>query len=364
MSNIKTIAKTAGVSIATVSRVINKPDAVSDALKLRVHQAIDDLQYSVNPIASTLKSARRNQIAVVVPTMRQNYLTDIIKGINDVCYEKNVLPTILETARDFEREKSIIANVAKQWVDGIIIFPSRDDRTGEALEYERSLCNLRKRNRSIPVVIAEGEHAEGSVDTVCADYEKGFLSAAYHLLEIGRRRIAFLCMPSDSPMYDAGVNGYLRALKEWDIPHDPSLLFEAGFTVMDGYSSCKRMLSSGIEIDAFMCANDQIASGALQACHELGLSVPRQIAITGFGGIALSIITTPALTSVVIPRYDIGREAATLLFDRIEGYEGEVRNLVFGSHLAIRTSTLQSAVKDMDSMYAEMYTDNKADIQS
>lgn len=351
--NIKTVAKLAGVSISTVSRVLNHSTTVSDELKEKVRQAIKETSYSANPIASTLKSARRNQIAIVVPSLRQTYFTDIIKGISDYCYKRQVTPAIVETSSDMEKERSIISNLEKQWVDGIILIPSKSKAHRDYKDYIALLSSLSKKEQRIPVVLAETDDFDNELDCVSVDYQYAFSSITYHLLEIGRRNIAFLCCPQDAPMYVPCLDGFREAVNEYGARWDENLIEDGGYTVLDGYHAMNRLFDREVHLDGVVCSNDQVASGALQACNERNIAVPQAIAVIGFGGVALSIVTTPSISTMISPRYEIGSKAAKILFERIDGDCEAPKKVVLRPHLAIRGSTLKTAFKTVDVMFAE-----------
>lgn len=351
--NIKTVAKLAGVSISTVSRVLNHSSTVSDELKERVCKAIKETSYSANPIASTLKGTKRNQIAIVVPSLRQTYFTDIIKGISDYCYKRQIVPVVVETSANVEKEKAIIANLEKQWVDGIVLVPCKNAAYEDYKEHITALCSLSKKEQRIPVVLAETDDFDNGLDCVSVDYEYAFTCITYHLLEIGRRRIALLGCPPDAPMHFLCLKGFREAMNEYDAGIDDSLIVDGGYTVLDGYRAMNLLLDQGVVVDGVVCSNDQVASGALQACNERNIPVPQTVAIIGFGGVALSIVTTPSISTMVSPRYEIGVKAAQLLFGRIDGDSEPLKKVMRRPHLAIRGSTLKTAVKSVEIMFAE-----------
>ena len=351
--NIKVVAELAGVSISTVSRVLNRSASVSEELREKVYKAIKDTGYSINPIASTLKSTRRNQMAIVIPSLRQTYYTDIIKGISDYCYEREVLPVILETSGELEKEKKIIENLEKQWVDGIIFIPSKKESQEEYVEFAASLSLLSKNQEKIPVVLMEAEGMNDGLDCVRVDYKYAFSTLTSHLLEIGRRKIAFLSGSKNASVYDLSLKGVKSALADYGCELPETRLMEGGFTVLEGYGAMNALLDRGVAVDGVICANDQMASGALWACCERKISVPQNIAITGFGGVALSIITTPSITTMIVPRYELGYRAAGLLFERIDGQRSHAEHVVVKPSLSIRGSTLKTAFKTMDVMFEE-----------
>ena len=351
--NIKNVAEIAHVSISTVSRVLNHSANVSEELKKRVYDAIEETNYRVNPIASSLKSARSNEIAIVLPSLKQTYYTDIIKGLSDYCYEQEITPIILETSADVEKEKTIAANLEKQWVDGIIFIPSKNARTPGYAEFIESLGHLKKQDSRIPVVLAECEGLGESMDCVRVDYEKAFYKMTYHLLEIGRKRIGYLSAPDSSPLYEICKEAYCEALHDWNCPLDEKLIEHSSYTILGGYEAMKRLLQRVSDVDGIICCNDQIASGALHALKEFGGKKAERVAIVGFGGVAMSVITTPSITTMIAPRHDMGYKAAELLLKRINGNSEPPQKLILPSHMAIRSSTLKSSFKNLSAMFDE-----------
>lgn len=198
------------------------------------------------------------------------------------------------------------------------------------------------------MVALETDHVSWQMDTVRVDHETAFYENAAHLLEIGRRNLAFLGSAEDAPLYCHEVRGIQRALSKYG--GTLSIIKNNNFTVMDGYHSVKVLLQEAAMPDGIICANDQVAAGALNACSETGICIPSEVAITGFGGVALSIVTTPAITTTVTPKYQMGLKASEFLFERIEGYEGPPRHEILKAQLAIRNSTLRSAAKSLDAI--------------
>lgn len=353
VSNIKHVAELAQVSISTVSRVMNHSANVSDELRERVNRAIEETQYSLNPIASTLKSARRNQIAIVLPSLRQTFYTDIIKGASDYFYDRQIMPLILESGGEVSKERQIIESLEKQWVDGILFIPSKNASISGYSEMIDSLSYLRKQDSPIPVVLLECCGLGKNLDCVRMDYEKAFYQMTYHLLEIGRRNLVYLSCPVYSPLYEACRNGFERAIIEFGANRKEQTIEHTEFTVLAGYETMQKVLKRSIPVDGIVCVNDQVAAGALHACRESASANAEAIAIVGFGGVALSIVTTPSITTMVAPRYELGAEAAKLLFQRIEGCTRPTKEVILPSHMAIRESTLKTASKHLDMMFLE-----------
>lgn len=352
-ANIKDVAAAAGVSISTVSRVLNHSGNVDDGLRARVKRAVRDTGYSINPIASSLKSARRNQIAIVIPTLKRNYYTDIIKGISEFFYKKDIIPVILESDGIFEREQELILNLEKQWVDGIILIPGQHKEKADYAKYADSLSSLTKSGTGIPVVLVEAPRINPKLDVVRADHEAAFYAMAEHLLEIGRRRIAYLGNAEDAPLYGFATQGVERAFAAYGLTLEQKYIRNNNYTVLEGYRSMKELIEEGPSVDGVLCVNDQVAAGALSACLEQGVFVPQEIAIVGFEGTALSIVTSPSITTMIAPRFQIGETAAELLHRRMEGEKSEPKQILLRVHMAIRASTMNSAGKSLDVMFSE-----------
>lgn len=351
-ATITEVADAAGVSIATVSRVLNNSGKVAVELKQKVEQAIRDTGYQSNPIAGSMKNMKRNQIAIIIPTLRRNYYTDIIKGISDGCYRKGYVPSILESNGELKKEKKLIKTLEAQWVDGIILSPCACGEPEEYHEYIHSLAHLNKRNIPIPVVLLDSPECS-ELDNVSSDYAGSFRQMAEHLIEIGRKKLAVLANASTVPMAAPFWDGINRACGEHGLSIDKSRVVEGNYTVLDGYWAVKSLLSKGIDFDGILCVNDQVAAGAQNACQECGLVVPNDVAIIGFGGVALSVIPTPSISTMTIPRLQIGQEAVRMLFERLDGERTTPRYKQVTGYLAIRGSTMRSAVKTLDAMFRE-----------
>lgn len=351
---ITDIAKIAGVSIATVSRVLNNPSAVAESLRKRVDQAVQETGYQANPIASNMKSLRRNQIATVIPSLRRNHYTDIIMGIGAVCNEKGMVSVVLESGDSYETEKQVVRALERQWVDGVILIPGRFAASeDEYRQYAERLATMNKRRIPIPVVLLDSPRIDERLDNISVDHETAAFCMAEHLLELGRRNLALVTSAENAVSYPGFRAGVRRALEEYGLEPRQEAFRPGNYTVLDGYWAARDILGSGIPVDGFVCTSDQLAAGVQCACQENGLDVPRDVAIVSYGSVALSIITTPPITTWTVPWYDMGKRAAGMLFERIEGERTQALYEQVEGKLAIRGSTMRSAKKSMDTMFSE-----------
>lgn len=351
--NIKTVAEIANVSISTVSRVMNNSANVSDELRDKVYKAIDQTGYSANPIASNLKSARRDQVAIVIPSLRQTFYTDIIKGASDFLFNHQISPIILESSNRFEREKKLVDMIERQWLDGIILIPSKNYSVEGYKEFIESLSELKKSDISIPVVLTEYGNECKNLDCVSVDYGDAFYQMTYHLLEIGRRRLAYLSKPADAANYAVCLDAFQRAIDDFGEGVKEEAVEYAEYTILSGYEAMKKVLKRCPKVDGVVCSGDQVAAGALIACQESGIPLAERIAVIGYGGVAVSIITTPSITTMITPRYELGYESARAVYERLKGEREDRVEIFLKPHLAIRPSTLKSAKKTLDAMFSE-----------
>ena len=243
------------------------------------------------------------------------------------------------------------AILEKQWIDGVILIPGRTGEDAQYRQYMEHLSRMRKRDTAIPVVLVEAGDCGAGLDQVCVDHEAAFACLAEHLLELGRRRIAFLGDCGGAPMSRQELSGIRKVLDTAGCGLPDSLVNMGNSTVRDGFQAMETLLLEGAKPDGVICANDQVAAGALGACKEHGLSVPADIAVTGYGGMALSIVTDPAITTMIAPRRRLGSRAAELLYERIEGMSGGPRRETLTAHAAVRCSTMRSATRGLETMF-------------
>jgi DNA-binding LacI/PurR family transcriptional regulator len=344
MVKMKDVAQRAGVSIATVSNVITGKRAVSPEVQKAVLQAISELDYHVNMVARGLKTQRTNTIGVVLPDVTKLFFNDVLKGIMAAASAHGYGIHILSSGYDFEQEKRMIAALRGNHVDAIIL-----DSCVHYEEAERWGKELSSGSTDIPVVSLENSlGAENSSLTVDCSNWSGQITR--HLLEQGRRKIFYISgPPSLRHEYDR-LAGYKQALEENGIPVDPALITTQDFLSDSAYHVVKQALDAGLEFDAIQASNDQAAIGAIKALKEHGITVPGQVAVTGFDNLFPSTLVTPAITTVHVRRYTMGYSAVEECVRRIQDPEAQPAQTVLNSRLIIRgsSSDLAETAWDLD----------------
>ena len=244
--------------------------------------------------------------------------------------------TLCGTDNDIEKERRYVRLLTSSWVDGIVIDSVSKAGDRDYLAYLSTLGGKRKR---IPVVSLERRMGDGEVNCVVVDNVYGARLATSHLIEKGCRRIAHISGPSLSDMVKDRLRGYRQTLSESGLEFRTELVMSGDFTPLSGYHAMKRLLVAGIEFDGVFAANDEMAVGALKAMKEHGLRVPEDVRLVGFDNVFVSSLVSPSITTVHVPRYRMGVEAAQLLLDAMNNPEREQTTVELPINLLVREST-------------------------
>ncbi len=343
-ANIKDVADLAGVSISTVSHVRRGTKFVSEALRHRVSAAIEQLKYEVNPVASGLKSKATRVLGVVIPNISSIFFPEVLKGIQDYALRVGYRLTFYNTGFDPDLEVDVIRRLVGSWVDGIILDSAAPFGNHNYLDF---LAELGGRKKRIPVVSLEREVPGGRVRSVRIDNYEGACMAMRHLLECGCRQIAHIAGPRVSCVADSRRRGYRDELKRASLPYDPQRVVQGDFSPRDGFRAMRKLLDRGLEIDGMLVANDQMAIGAMRAIRDEGLEIPSDIKLVGFDNVFVSSLIQPSLTTIAVPRYQMGFEAARLLVQSIEDPEG-AKDILLPIELVVRNSTRSESRREWD----------------
>ncbi|MCH6159718.1 LacI family DNA-binding transcriptional regulator [Streptomyces marispadix] len=314
---VETIAERAGVSIASVSRVLNGHGARPETIS-RVERAAAEVGYVPNAVARSLKGGRTRQLTFAMQDIGNPVYVAMVRQIQAITKAEGYRLLLHSTDAVAEDELAVVRSLADRTSDGLILCPIRV--TPEHVEALRTAAQ--------PVVVIGSLPDEAPpVDSVRADSVTGAELAVRHLAATGRRRIAFVNGPGDTVPGRNRRLGYRRALEACGLPADPELEVTTEFTIEDGARSLHRLLdrargasgSGGPGFDAVFCANDQLALGASQALHSRGLRIPGDVAVAGMDDTVLVRAGWPPLTSVDLGSAERGRIAAQMLLERISG---------------------------------------------
>jgi len=324
------VAREAGVSLMTVSRVVNNKGEVSEPTRRRILEVIERLGYRPSGIARSLATSRTGIIGLIVPDISNPFFADLAKGVEKVAYAEGYNVFLCSTEENPQRELDVLESLAEYRVDGVLTCSSRLD--------EKHLVDSLGFFYSAVLVNRDLENEAPSVGVVMVDDVHGGKIATAHLIDGGRKKVAFLAGPQTSHSGRRRFEGYKAALAEAGLPYTPDLVVHCDSNVEGGYEATKSLLSTHPEVDAIFCYNDLVAVGALRACSELGAGVPDDIGIVGFDDIMLAGLVTPSLTTCRIQREEVGRKAAEMLLEQMGGCSGKCETAVFTPELVIRSS--------------------------
>lgn len=331
-STLVLVAERAGVSIASVSRVMNGLPA-SDQLIAKVRQAADELGYVPDATARSLKAGKTDQIALAVADVGNPVYVAMMHEISRVVTKAGYRLVVSSTGSDAREQIDFINSLDRGFADGLILSPLRV--TEELIE--------RIRSSRLPVVVIGSLPDDVTIDSVRADSPHGVALAVEHLSEQGRHRIAFLNGPIDTVPGTARLGGYLAAMTAADLPTSADSQFSAkDFTFKAGLKATAKLLDRCTP-DAIICANDLLAMAALKVAAQRGIRVPEDLAIVGMDDTDLADLSNPALTSVNLGSIKRAKTAAKLLIRRLENPDADVRCVVIPPSLTVRESSAPSA---------------------
>ena len=326
---IHQVAARAGVSTATVSRVLATADGVSQELTARVLAAVAELGYRPNRAARNLRKRVVQIVGLVISDIQNPFFTSVVRGIEKVLEEHGYTLLLSNTDEDPQREMLHLATLSAEGVAGILLAPAQSDSV-----------ELRRFIRSgPPLVIIDRSVVGMSVDTVKVNNEEGTFHAISHLIAQGHRHIALISGPDQITTAHERRLGYQRALATAGIDRVADYIQVSDFRQAGGYAAMMCLLNLPQPPTAILTANNLMTLGALQAIHDRSLRIPQDIAIVGFDDMPWAASLQPPLTAVAQPTFELGVAAAQLLLDRIHDPERALQQVILDTQLVVRASS-------------------------
>jgi len=331
---IKDIAKTAGVSHTTVSRALRGHPAIAEKTARHIRRLADELGYVPNTVARGLKTSRSGVLGVIVRRIVDPYFGEVLEGIEEVLYAEGYSLFLASSNRDASREEAIVRVMSERRVDGVIICSTR---VGES--HRRQLGRF-----GVPAVLINNQAAEEIAHSIYHDDTQGSRELTEHLLALGHKRIAFLGNARAGRTSQERLDGYHQALKAAGAPLRSEFIVEGPNGLPGGGEvGIRRLLALEPRPTAFVCYNDMMAIGAINALREAGLSIPADCSVTGFDDISLAAYVHPPLTTFSQPKREIGRQAARMILGMLERPAGDrdlrPEILILCGKLCVRGST-------------------------
>jgi DNA-binding LacI/PurR family transcriptional regulator len=324
---VKEIAVRAGVSVGTVSHVLNNPDKVRDARRNHVERVIRSLGYQPSPLARALRRKTTDMLGMIIPDITNPFFPSIVRGAEDVAFREGYRLVLCNADNDPMKEQSYFKDLCRFQPAGIIVIPSIESMLQQEIE-----------ESDLPVVIVDRRPDWWKGDTVVANNEQGGFQAGEHLVEMGHRVLAAIGGPMQLSTAHDRIRGFRRALLAAGIRLRRQDVREAQFTTADGFAATTALLSLRPRPTAIFASSDLLASGALAALRKAGLRCPHDVSIIGFDDLDFASLSEPSLTTVYQPGYQMGVTACNLLMSRLRGNDGPWEHHVLSTELRTRNS--------------------------
>ncbi|HID55745.1 TPA: LacI family transcriptional regulator [Candidatus Poribacteria bacterium] len=335
---IQMIADMAGVSKATVSRVINNRPSVSEKTRRKVQEIIEKYNYVPNIFAQALNLKRSQTVGLVTTEITNIVTAEIASVIERTTKEKGYTLILCLTEGNVQEEISHVRSLCERKVDGMIII-----HAGSTDKKEETMHLFQLKEYGIPFVLVCDPIPGLETDYVLLDHERGAYDAVKHLLELGHRKIGYISGPKGLYTEVARFEGYKKALKDYGVKVDKRLVREGGYGLEEGYRAAIDLLSIRDRPSAIFAFNDMEAIGVLRAAKEMGIAVPKELAVVGTDDVRIAPLLEVPLTTVSFPKKVIGQTAVDLLLGQIEAKDSPrldrgFRKVHIGHYLVIRES--------------------------
>ncbi len=331
--DIRTIARAANVSIATVSRTINHVPTVNPKIAKRVWEVIDELDYFPNTQARALVSGRSKIFGLIVSEITNPFFPELIQGFEDIAVEHGYEILVSSTNYDPKRMSHCIRRMLERKVEGVAIMTFGIE--------EPLLDQLAKRN--VPLVFIDVGPKRPGISLLKVDYHHGIRQGVQHLAVLGHRNIAFISGPATLHSAQSRLTAFSTSLKECGITPNPAWIVEGNHTMEGGIAAMERLLAASAKKmpTAVMCSNDMTAIGVLHKLYRAGLRVPDDLSVIGFDDIHIAEVTIPPLTTVQMSRFELARAAVAALRAQVEGTADSTpkRDYKIQTDLIVREST-------------------------
>lgn len=330
MANMQDIARIAGVSLGTVSHVVNNSARVREPMRKRVLDAVQAAGYQPSQLARGLRRDKTNMIGMIIPDITNPFFPAVVRGAEDVAFSNGYRLILCNTDNDHDKELIHLNELRTYLPAGLIVIPSNfSDLTAQAESYRRAGAG---------VVCIDRLPTNWSGDSVTADNEAGAYNATRYLIQLGHRKLATITGPLHLTNAQERLAGFKRAMHESRLDLAPEYAQETSFDKRGGHAKALILLRLIPRPTAIFAGNDMIALGALLAIREAGLRCPEDISLIGFDDLDLAEFTNPSLSSVSQSGYELGTTAARLLLERREGDKSPAKHLTLQTSLKLRHS--------------------------
>lgn len=326
---IKDIAKEAGVSVTTVSRVLNDKPDVNIETKKKIKKIIDKMGYNPNGVARGLVLNKTNTIGLIVPDISNPFFPEVARGVEHTAKRQGYSVILCDTDNNRDEERQAINLLRNKRVDGIVIFLSLSDK--ELLkELEQGV---------LPVVQIADNISSYKISSVSIDNIKSAVTATEHLIQLGHKKIGHITGDLKTSSAKNRLLGFKRAILSADLRYNEKWVLEGDYSRESGFKQMLKILSLDDKPTSIFTSNDLMALGAYEAILDNGLNIPEDISVIGHDNINISKLIRPGLTTIHQPKYSTGELAAQILINEIKGKTNKKEAKILDTRLVIRNST-------------------------
>jgi LacI family transcriptional regulator len=329
---IKDIAKNLNISVSTVSRALRDTYDVNRDTREKVVALAAELKYKPNFNATALAKRSTHNIGIVLPYITNDYFSKVITGVQEIAYSKDFNITLFLTNDSSERELAIIENLPVSSLDGLLISLSSNSNSYNHL---RELIE-----NDLPIVFFD-RVADLKTSKVMQDDYNGAFEAVKHLIKNGYRRIAHISAPKELTIVQKRLQGYLDALKKYNMPVRDEWIIYSGFSQESGEKDTNELLKCKVKPDAIFALNDRKAVGAMIALKNKKIAIGKEIGVIGFANDPIASVITPTLSTISVPAFDIGKISCELLFKHIKKRSFSPQETILPCELISRESTVK-----------------------
>jgi len=327
---MKDVARLAGVSTSTVSHVINNNRFVSESVRAKVDQAIQSLNYAPSALARSLKINQTHTIGMLLTTSSNPFYAEVVRGVEDSCYQRGYSLILCNTAGDEERMNRSLETLMQKRVDGLLMM---------CTESHLPSADILNRYPSIPTVMMDWAPFEGRGDIIQDNALLGGELATQHLIDSGYTRIACIAGPQDKTTARMRLEGFHQAMEKSGLDVLPDYVVNGDFEFQGGYNGMIELLALETPPQAVFTSNDAMAVGVYHALYQAGLQIPQDVAVMGYDDIELARYLSPPLSTIHQPKDELGELAIDTLIHRLSDPDASQQTLVLTPELVARGST-------------------------
>lgn len=328
MVNIKDVAKRAQVSTATVSYVINKKEKVSNELTAKVNKAIQELNYHPSRIARSLRKGRTLTIGLLMDDISNQFGAEFTRGLVSAARQKDYNVIISNLNRKGDEERNFLDQFLSQQVDGII-YSGYGTAEDKLLEIEQD---------GTPIIAVDKPLKSGQISSILIDNRQSVIAAVEYLVKLGHKKICYIAGLPDNPNTLIRAQAFLDSLSQHGLMINNQSVIYGDYSLFHGYQTIVE-IKDVKKFNAFFCADDMVAFGAMSALKQKGFKIPEDIAVIGFDNVPFASFFDPSLTTINYPMQEMGRKSFELFYKRVKEKNKELEHILLPTKLIVRKST-------------------------